>query len=202
MGDGVVFRTMRITGGRLRGRRIAVPSAGVRPTQDRVREALFSMIADRIVGCRFLDLFAGSGAVGLEAWSRGACEVWWVESDRRVAGVLERNVVLCPDAGRVLRRDVFRALAGELAGGSFDLIYADPPYGAGGGRDEMMSEALASGIVENEVAADGGLFVMEQSSGGPVASAPAGWAAVRDRTYGDARLLVWQRTTGTVRGQE
>ena len=105
---------MRVTGGELRGREVAVPAGrAVRPTQDRVRQALFSALATRIAGSQFLDLFAGSGAVGLEAWSRGAAGVVWVEQNPRVLRVLQANIgALCAPAGvacgtaRAVRSDV------------------------------------------------------------------------------------------------
>ena len=89
---------MRITGGILRGRKIRTPGNKIRPTQDKVREALFSILDDKVCKAGFLDLFAGCGAVGLDAWSRGAASVYWVESDRRVLSTLKQNVQqLCKD---------------------------------------------------------------------------------------------------------
>lgn len=120
---------MRITGGLLGGRLIKAPGGPVRPTQERVREALFSIIGDRIVGCRFLDLFAGSGAVGIEAWSRGAAFVCWVEQQPRVCAVLEQNVrELCDARTRILRWNVEPLLKKGLEEPPFDIIFADPPY--------------------------------------------------------------------------
>ena len=129
---------MRVTGGIVGGRTVKVPRGDkVRPTQDRVRQALFSSLAARIPGSRFLDLFAGSGAVGLEAWSRGAALVCWVESDAKVFEVLQGNVVaLCGSASghaeeqewRVIRSDVFRFLNGLQGAAGYDIVFADPPY--------------------------------------------------------------------------
>ena len=99
---------MRIAGGELRGRSVSAPAAGdVRPTQDAVREAVFSMLANILPGSAFLDLFAGSGCVGIEAWSRGAARVLWVERAPAVVRTLRRNVAaLCGEAaGRVLQAD-------------------------------------------------------------------------------------------------
>ncbi|MBI3987315.1 MAG: RsmD family RNA methyltransferase, partial [Lentisphaerae bacterium] len=141
---------MRITGGVLGGRRLRVPSGPVRPTQDRVREALFSSLAAFIPGARVLDLFAGSGAVGLEALSRGAAFVCWVESNRRVFAVLHENIrTLAGDAsarmgpkedagglppgidpavaGLVLR-EALDFLSAAPPEAPFDLVFADPPY--------------------------------------------------------------------------
>ncbi|MCX7590400.1 MAG: RsmD family RNA methyltransferase, partial [Kiritimatiellae bacterium] len=125
---------MRVTGGILRGRSVRVPDAGVRPTQDRVRQALFSMLGTRIEGAAFLDLFAGSGVVGIEAWSRGARRVAWGERDRRVLQVLRGNGhALCGLTNNIYPMDVEQFLSGTLVSGPYDIIFADPPYGGARG---------------------------------------------------------------------
>lgn len=123
----------RIISGKARGRRLAVPPGTVvRPTTDRVREALFSVIAHRIGfeidGCRALDLFAGAGTLGLEALSRGADEAVFVEADPSVAKVLAQNLSLI-DGGSIVRRKVAAYLAKPAK--PFDLIFLDPPYARG-----------------------------------------------------------------------
>ncbi|MHA1567896.1 MAG: 16S rRNA (guanine(966)-N(2))-methyltransferase RsmD [Alphaproteobacteria bacterium] len=185
--------SMRITGGRLCGRRILVPRGGVRPTQDMVREAMFARLGGRVAGARFLDLFAGSGAVGLEAWSRGAELVRWVERDRRAAAVLERNLVtLVGDAGGVVRAEVGSFLARGAGGGAFDLVFADPPYARGtDGRVEWCGRLLDL-LAPGGVLAAGGLFVMEQEAKTGVPPHP-GWNLLVDRRYGRARLMVFRR---------
>jgi 16S rRNA (guanine966-N2)-methyltransferase len=185
---------MRITGGELRGRRLKVPAAGaVRPTQDAVREALFSMLALRLPGCAFLDLFAGSGAVGIEAWSRGAEEVVWVEAHRGVARGLATNVeTLCGGIVTVVTEDVFRWLQ-RPAPRAFDLVYADPPYGDRDADDrigEVMERLAAGGYL-----APDGVFVAEQRTGRPMPAGP-GWNRIKDRRYGHTRLTLLTRTTG------
>lgn len=187
---------MRITGGTLSGRGIRVPRHGVRPTQDMVREALFSMLADRVPGCRFLDLFAGSGAVGLEAWSRGADVVQWVESSRRALRVLKQSVgELCGEKGAVYSGDVAGYLKGAGRGMRFDVVFADPPYAVdrrrGAGRSWL--ERLLESLREGEVMAPDGLFVMEQRAGEPLC-VHEGWELLRDRRYGEARLRFFERT--------
>lgn len=122
---------MRVTGGILRGRRIMVPGNLARPSQDRVREALFSVLGNAVEGAEFLDLFAGTGAVGLEAWSRGAGFVCWVESNRRVLSLLRSNLrLLCGDSSttQIVGADAARFLRKGLAKRRFDIIFADPPY--------------------------------------------------------------------------
>jgi len=181
---------MRVTGGTLRGRTILAPKT-IRPTSERVREALFSSLGDAVVGARVLDLFAGSGALGLEAWSRGAAEVTWVENNAKVFRILERNVrALCPDSrGRAIfiRRSAYRYIE-ESAAAPFDIILADPPYAKGGapGSADLLLRALENGPILQAA----GQFVMEQTAREPVDERP-GWRLSRDKTYGDTRLVAW-----------
>ena len=119
---------MRIITGRLKGRRItAPPGLDVRPTSDRLRETIFNVIADTIVGARVLDAFAGTGALGLEAWSRGAASVVLVEREPKVVRVLTANVAACgvAEACAIIRGD-FQSV--HLPTASFDLVLLDPPY--------------------------------------------------------------------------
>jgi len=121
---------VRIVGGRARGRRLAPPASPTRPTSDQVREALFNALESRLrlPGARVLDLFAGTGAVGLEALSRGADEAVLVEKDRRALEVLHKNVATVGLPGaRVVGRAVGAFLAGE-PDGLYDLAFLDPPY--------------------------------------------------------------------------
>jgi 16S rRNA (guanine966-N2)-methyltransferase len=187
---------MRITGGELRGRQIRVPSVGVRPTQDRLREALFSILASRVPGCRFLDLYAGSGAVGLEAWSRGAACVCWVESNRRTLAVLRENAKLCTQGGRIVPDEALRALKRGLTDGPFDIIFADPPYEKGAAQNgrhdaaapaQLILEAIATG----HALAPDGVVVIEQSARSS-ASDVTGWTAVDERMYGETRLRIYR----------
>lgn len=192
---------MRITGGDLRGRRLKTPPGDhVRPTQDMVREALFSMLVEAVPGSVFLDLFAGAGGVGVEAWSRGARSVTWVERDRKVARVLRENVeALCSgNPGRVVECDVFDWLASrragaDVAGGGVDIVFADPPYATEGGPDGI--EAVIAGVSASGLLAPGALFVAEQRAGAPLPEAP-GWGLVTERRYGRSRLLILRKKEG------
>ncbi len=192
---------MRITGGKLRGRRVRVVGSGVRPTQEMVREALFSMIAQQVVGCRFLDLFAGSGAVGLGAWSRGAALVQWVESGRRALPVLKQNVrELCEENGRVWGGDVAGFLRKAAGDTEFDVIFADPPYATQGrgdrrsaGKRREWSRLLLTTLGKGGVLAPGGLFVMEQRADEALCE-HVGWELVKDRRYGEARLRFFRQS--------
>ena len=192
---------MRITGGVLGGRRLRAPGGAVRPTQDRVREALFSVLAGRIEGSRFLDMFAGSGVVGLEALSRGADRVVWVESDRRVLGVLKRNLAeLGVERPELYGVDVRVFLRKRLVPGEFDVIFADPPYSArpgagtrgGAEQGDGWCRYLLQAIGDGGLLARDGVFVMEHASkDGP--ELPPGWRMDRDKRYGRSRLSVLVR---------
>ena len=147
---------MRIIAGRAGGITIKAPPADTRPTSDRVREALFSMLGELVPGARVLDLFAGSGALGLEALSRGAREVCFVERHAAACAVIENNVRRAKlDGARVMQSEVAAALR-RLAesGAQFDLIFADPPYAKQPGdtdfvtlllEDENLPRVLAPG---------------------------------------------------------
>lgn len=187
---------LRITGGGLCGRRLRVPSGdNVRPTQDRVREALFSSLQPVIAGAAFLDLFAGSGAVGLEASSRGAGRVCWVEKDRRVFTTLKDNVGALLGSGSAVEcrcQDVFAFCRGWRGERGFDVIFADPPYALRDGGASLagkLLELLAGG--RHPLVAPGGLLVLEQGAREPVPMA-AGWKLVRERDYGRTCLRTYR----------
>jgi 16S rRNA (guanine966-N2)-methyltransferase len=188
---------MRITGGILKGRMLKVPPGPLRPTQDKVRAALFSMLGEAVVGARVLELFAGSGALGLEAWSRGAASVCWVESDPRVLNVLRANVTdLCGPGGGATecrRDDALRFLHKTGAGGPFDVVLADPPYDREGTRRWLEKTLLA--LQTSPILAPEGLLAFEQAARQVVPEKP-GWNLLRDRTYGETRLLLYRRVAG------
>ncbi len=183
---------MRITGGEQGGRVIAVPKGrDIRPTQDRVREALFDILAPELVGADFLDLFAGSGAVGLEALSRGARRVVFVESNRRHLDVLKGNLAALgapPDAVETVCADAYRYLA-RASGASFSIVFADPPYALGETRGYAPVLAL---VAARNVVRAGGLFIAEMTAA-QRAEAADGWELLRDRTYGKTRICIWRR---------
>ena len=181
---------MRIVAGVAGGRRLSVPAGrGTRPTADRAREGMFATvqaIRGPLDGTRVLDLYAGSGAVGLEALSRGASDVLLVESDPRAARVIRRNIeaVRLPGA-RLLAGRVERVLArGPGAGPPRDVVFADPPYAASAEEVQRMLAALhGSGWL-----APGALVVVERGTrSGPLAW-PAGYTPERSRGYGEATL--------------
>lgn len=183
---------MRIIGGRLRGLTLAPvgagdPAAHLRPTSDRVREAIFNILTnampDAVTGARVLDLFAGTGALGLEALSRGALRVAFVEDGKAAAAILRRNVGLCRAEAEteMMRKDATRL--GANPGPGYGLVFLDPPYGKGLGQGALAS-AMAGGWL-----ARGALVVWEE--GAPVA-APAGFQLLDQRKYGDTWVTILQ----------
>ncbi len=170
------------------GRRIVVPSRGTRPTSDRVREALFNILAARMDfgGLAVLDLYAGSGALGLEALSRGATTATFVETDPRAAAVIRRNIdTLGLTGAKVLARQVATALD-EGSDRTVDLVLADPPYGIDAAEVEQMLAALAG----RGWTAAGTVVVVERKSSGRPLTWPHGWTSWPARHYGDTRLEV------------
>jgi 16S rRNA (guanine966-N2)-methyltransferase len=181
----------RIIGGVAGGRRIAVPPRGTRPTTDRVRESLFNIVAARrnLDGISVLDLYAGSGALGLEALSRGAASALFVESDHRAAAVLARNIATLGLPGATLCR---RPVAAVLAAGPaapVDLVLADPPY------DVETADILAvlAALGSHGWVRQGTLAVVERAATSEPLSWPAGWHPRQQRVYGDTRLELGER---------
>lgn len=180
----------RIIGGSAGGRRLSTPSGeATRPTSDRVREAIFSSLehdTGSLAGRRFLDLYAGSGAVGLEAVSRGAAEAVLVEGDRRVVGVIRSNVeALGFAAVSVLAARVERLVTSPPQdGGAFDVAYLDPPY-------TVSTEKVVSVLAElrrNSWLAPDALVVVERSSRSPALTWPHGYEPARSRRYGETSV--------------
>lgn len=184
----------RIISGRLRGRSITVPPSGTRPTTDRVREALFSAITSRmdLDGTAVLDLFAGSGALGLEAVSRGADVVWFVEDNPRAVASIRANTAGVSSSFPAVRPTVKRAaLPAAVAGpcpvaGGFDLVLADPPYEKSGELDAPVLEALSAG---GWLTGDA-LVVWERSRRDPAVRWPDGYEVEFERTYGETAVEI------------
>jgi 16S rRNA (guanine966-N2)-methyltransferase len=173
--------SVRIVGGAWRGRRVHFPdSQGLRPTPDRVRETLFNWLQHAIAGSRCLDLFAGSGALGLEALSRGAREVVFVEREELVASALRASLAhLGAPAGstRVVQAPAGRFLAAP--GAPFDIIFLDPPFGQG-----ALGEYVTGIDIGHWIASDGWVYLeSDRSAGAPVL--PAGWQLVKSKSAGE-----------------
>ncbi|MQS07155.1 16S rRNA (guanine(966)-N(2))-methyltransferase RsmD [Streptomyces alkaliphilus] len=179
----------RVIAGAAGGRRLAVPpGGGTRPTSDRAREGLFSTweaLYGPLDGAAVLDLFAGSGAVGLEALSRGARRVLLVESDRRAARVVRENIGALGLPGAEVRADrVERVVAGPPPAGPFDLVFLDPPYALGESAVREILLTLRSG----GWLADSGLVTVERGTRGGTSPWPTGFSALRSRRYGEGTL--------------
>lgn len=186
---------VRLTGGRWRGRKLRVPRGGVRPTAGRIREALFAIWGQRVAGCRFLDLFAGSGAVGLEALSRGAAAACLVESDPRAVAAIEANRATLDAAGEVdvtVERRHLPAGLRRLPPVPYDLVFADPPYRFAGYR-ALLAEVgpwLAAG---GELAIEHAARRPDDGADRDVFDGPvAGWLRVDQRRYGEVALSLFR----------
>lgn len=181
---------MRIIAGRFRGRTLAAPKSGaVRPTADRVREAVFSILGERVMGSRVLDLFAGTGALGLEALSRGAACAVFVDFHRPSVAVLRTNLERCgirPPEGEILALSVTAAVS-RLASQNrlFDLIFMDPPYGKG-----WVGKTLA--LLE-PVAAPGALVIAEHHEHDAVPEPCPPWHIADRRRYGTVAVTFFRR---------
>ncbi|MFT5125302.1 MAG: 16S rRNA (guanine966-N2)-methyltransferase [Kiritimatiellia bacterium] len=179
---------MRICGGEYKKKEIKVPRQGVRPTTGRVREIIFNTLGPRTEGARVLDLFAGSGALGLEAYSWGANSVCFVESSRASFFVLKQNVtnLLVPGGLNCFCSDVFDWMTKQKGARQFDLIFADPPYG-----DGYMEKTLAA-ILENDMLKADGLVIFELA--GRDKAEPGGhWKLVKEKGGGNTRILFLSR---------
>ncbi|KGN36714.1 16S rRNA (guanine(966)-N(2))-methyltransferase RsmD [Knoellia subterranea] len=182
----------RIIAGTAGGRELRTPPGrGTRPTSDRVREALFSSLAarDALSGARVMDLYAGSGALGLEAASRGASDVLLVESDRVAAGVIRDNVKRLGLTAQVLSMTVSSALAGPAQ--TRDLVFIDPPYDLG---EEALGHNLET-LVGREWLADRALVVVERSKRSAEPAWPAGLEAEKVKKYGETVLWFAERVS-------
>jgi len=184
---------MRVVGGRLRGRVLASPqSEAIRPTADRLREALFNILmhryGDPVSGARVLDLFAGTGALGLEAASRGAAFVLFVDDGAEARALLRENVEALGLGGatRIFRRDATK-LGPVHPLAPFGLVFLDPPYGHG------LAEAALAAARDGGWLMAGALAVVEEAASAKFV-APAGFAELERREYGDTELVFLRRT--------
>lgn len=195
---------MRIIAGRAGRTRLDVPRALIRPTTDRVREALFSILGARVEGARVLDLFAGSGALGLEALSRGAREAVFVDQSAEACGAMKKNLERAGlERGEIQKVSVESYLAKAAAAGigeagraePFDLIFADPPYRKKESDRDYVEELLGSAVVRDllDVA---GVLIVEMAGNAELPGAAERWDVFLDRKYGDTRIVMMRRRSG------
>ncbi|VBB46169.1 Methyltransferase [uncultured Desulfatiglans sp.] len=182
---------MRITGGQLTGLRLRSPRGrDIRPTSDRVREALFNILGQRLHDLRVLDLFAGTGVLGLEALSRGAAEAFFVDRSQHSRELILQNLALCrfQERGRFLQHDLLRGLPADLLEPpvTFDLVFLDPPYILQGSVETLETAAMKG------IFSPGALAVIETSRRTPPPESIHRLRAVDTRIYGDTRLTFYQ----------
>lgn len=182
---------MRVIGGIARGRRIQAPRGRqTRPTSDYLREVLFDLLSQQVSGRTFLDLYAGTGAVGIEALSRGAAWAVFVEHDRSALATLRRNLEASGflDRSEVVPMEVFRYLRRAASGSRrFDLIFLDPPYQR---ADATVTLSL---IASTGLLAPSGIAVLERSMKSNPVPTPEGLARVREVRHGDSVLQLYRR---------
>ncbi len=186
---------MRLISGSAGGIQLDVPKSVTRPTQDRVRQAIFNMLGELIEGARILDLFAGSGAIGLECLSRGAASALLIDQDRGACEVMKKNIAKTRlEAATIRQGDVFKIVAQLAATGTsapFDLIFADPPYAHKPG-DIDLSAKLAAEETLHQLLPTGGSLILESLATRNTATFGPPWELIRQRDYGSTRI-VWLR---------
>ena len=178
---------MRVIAGSAGGFHLAVPKSGVRPTMDRVKAAIFSSLGDAIIREKILDLFAGSGALGIEALSRGAASAVFVEENRQSIVVIEKNLAKTRLEGRIRQENVFEFLRRSAGKETFRIIFADPPYEKtkSGERftEKLLSDEALPQLLEPE-----GIFVLEKQPGETLPEMKQ-WRVLRQKTYGATEVI-------------
>jgi 16S rRNA (guanine966-N2)-methyltransferase len=190
---------MRVIAGSAGGIRLAVPKRGVRPTMDRVKAAIFSSLGDAVIGARVLDLFAGTGALGIEALSRGAASAVFVEDDRQSAEAIEKNLAKTNLKGRVRHQDVFDFLRKASLIEGFQIIFADPPYEKAH-RGESDAEKLLNTESLPQLLEPNGIFVLEKRPSETVSELKL-WRVIRQKTYGATEILFMSQSAIGSRGE-
>jgi 16S rRNA (guanine966-N2)-methyltransferase len=179
---------MRIIGGSAKGVRLGAVPPGTRPVADRAREGLFSSLGERVAGAVVLDLYAGTGALGIEALSRGAAEATFVDAARTSTKAVRENLerTSFTDRATVVTGDVVAYLR-KPCGTAADIVFADPPYGDDAGTIEPMLRGLATGHLT-----EGFTVVLTRAKGSSVPSVPLHWAVARQLHYGDSLVLLYR----------
>lgn len=184
---------MRVIAGAAGGIRLDAPKNGVRPTMDRVKAAIFSSLGEEIIGARVLDLFAGTGALGIEALSRGAASVLFVEENSAAVAVIERNLARTKLEGRVRKQEVFAFLHSAQMRDPFRIIFADPPYEKTKSGGEF-TRLLLEDVQLAEMLEPSGIFVLEKRPAEQMAPMSL-WDITRARKYGATEVLFLQRSS-------
>lgn len=182
---------MRVIAGSAGGIRLDVPKTDVRPTMDRVKAAIFSSLGEKVIGARVLDLFAGTGGLGIEALSRGAAEALFVENENNAVRAIEKNFIRARVRGRVTRQDVARFLTTARTDQQFDLIFADPPYDRPEGEESFTNILLRAPELAAMLAPEG-IFVLEKRPGEALPPQEF-WNVRRARKYGATEVIFLER---------
>ena len=177
---------MRIIAGSAGGIPLRRPKHDIRPTMEKIRGAIFSSLGDRVIGAKVLDLFAGGGAFGLEALSRGAANAAFVDHHRDAIATIQSNFEKTKLRGAIIRLDVFGFLKSNRE--QFDLVFADPPYAKSPGDKDAASELLSSQFAPAALAPDG-LLILERAAGSPPID-PEIWSVIRAKRYGATEVLI------------
>ena len=178
---------MRVIAGSAGGLPLIVPKKGVRPTMDRVKAAIFSSLGDAIIKAKVLDLFAGSGALGIEALSRGAAAAVFVEEDRQSIAAIEKNLAKTNLKGRVRQENVFDFLRRSAGNEIFNIIFADPPYEKTKSGERFTEKLLANEALPQLLEPDG-IFVLEKHPSETLPEMKL-WRLLRQKTYGATEVL-------------
>src|SRR5947209_14714600 len=179
---------MRVIAGRAGGVRLTSPKAGVRPTMDRVKAAIFSSLGEMVIGARVLDLFAGTGALGIEALSRGAESALFVDEDRQAIGAIEKNLKKAGLRGPIRNAEVFHFLKTAASPGDrFRIIFADPPYEKMESGERFTEKLLANDALPNLIEPDG-IFVLEKLPDEKIPDINL-WELIRKKKYGATEVL-------------
>ena len=178
---------MRVIAGSAGGIQLDVPKRGVRPTMDRVKAAIFSSLGNLVIDARVLDLFAGSGALGIEALSRGAASALFVDKDRQSTAAIEKNLARTNLRGRVFGQDVFDFLRRFSSAEKFEIVFADPPYERTKSGQRFTERLLADENVA-QLLANNGIFVLEKNPGELLPEAKR-WEIIRKKKFGATEVL-------------
>ena len=188
---------MRVIAGSAGGIHLTVPQRGVRPTMDRVKAAIFSSLADQVIDAPILDLFAGSGGLGIEALSRGAASVLFVEEDRQSIAAIEKNLAKTNLRGRVRQQDVFEFLRRSSFAEKFRIIFADPPYEKTKAGEHFTEKLLANAALA-QLLEPGGVFVLEKRPAERIPETEL-WNVIRAKTYGATEVLFLRHAPSALR---
>ncbi|OKY76875.1 MAG: 16S rRNA (guanine(966)-N(2))-methyltransferase RsmD [Desulfobulbaceae bacterium DB1] len=186
---------MRIISGTARGRRLHSPGGGkgdIRPTSDRAREAIFSILGEAVHGARVLDLFAGTGAMGLEALSRGAESALFVDKSQSSISLLQKNIRLCGfwDKSVIVKRDLTRSLfflQPAVPEGGFSLVFVDPPY------HMELADRIVAEIDKADLLYPGAIVIAESRSGDTLPELVSGFQLYDRRSYGEAGFWFYEK---------